>query len=228
MPRRARVVYPGSVYHVTQRGNNRQYLFNEDNDYILYLKRVNEYSQKFKVDIYAYCIMGNHVHFIIKPKHHDSMSQMFRGVHMRYAKYFQKKTSSCGHVWQGRYFSCLLDESHIRKAIRYVELNPVRAKMVKKAWDYPWSSARAHLGKKYEWILFADVREIINVEDWKGYLIGGEDAQWLKKIRQLTKKNLAFGPRKFILDLESKLGRKIMPNAIGRPRNVVESRVRPH
>ncbi|MCA9408438.1 MAG: transposase [Candidatus Omnitrophica bacterium] len=91
MPRRARVVLPGYLYHVTQRGNNRQYIFQDDNDYILYLKRVEEYRKKYTIDIYAYCLMGNHVHFILKPYTQDAMAKMFRGVNMRYAQYYQKK-----------------------------------------------------------------------------------------------------------------------------------------
>ena len=218
MPRRARVVCPGYLHHITQRGNNRQYVFQEDDDYILYLKRIEEYRRKCGVEIYAYCLMGNHVHFIMKPYSKKSIAEMFRGVHMRYAQYYQKKTKSSGHVWQGRYYSCLLYGAHVQEAIRYVELNPVRAKMVKAAREYSWSSTRARLGKKYQWVTLADVSEVVEVSDWKAYLQEGEDDSLVKLIRKATKKNLVLGPKEFILKLENILKRKIMPNPKGRPR----------
>jgi putative transposase len=217
MPRAARVVLPGYLYHVTQRGNNRQFVFHEKNDYVLYLKHVEKYRDKYDVKIYAFCIMGNHVHFIIRPKKIDSMAKMFRGVNMRYAQYYQKKMEVSGHVWQGRYFSCLLSGSHIKESIRYVELNPVRAKMVEKAWQYPWSSARAHLGKPYNWIQLEQIEDILKVENYKAYLQGKEDEDFLKRVREMTKKNLALGSSEFIVKLEGLLGRSVSPK-MGRPK----------
>jgi len=119
MPRTARVVIPGYLYHITQRGNNRQFVFQHNNDYILYLKRIEQYRQKYNLDIFAYCLMGNHVHFIIRPHDNNSLARMFRGVHMRYAQYYQRKTGISGHVWQGRFYSCLLSGEHIKEAVRY-------------------------------------------------------------------------------------------------------------
>ena len=184
----------------------------------MYLKRIEEYRQKYKVQIYAYCIMGNHVHFILSPQKEDSMAQMFRGVHMRYAKYYQKKTKSSGHVWQGRYFSCLLSESHVVQAVRYVELNPVRARMVEKAWQYAWSSARAHLGNQYRWIQIEPLEGILKIEDYKKYLQGDEEECFLKDLRGQTKKNLALGSKEFIIELERKMGRQIQAKPMGRPK----------
>jgi len=225
MSRGARVVIPGHIYHVTQRGNNRQYIFDEEEDYILYLKRAEEYRIKFDLDIFAYCLMGNHVHFIIRPNRHDSLARMFRGVNMRYAQYFQKKTSGCGHVWQGRFYSCLLCGGHLKEAIRYVENNPVRAKMVLKPWHYSWSSARFHIGKVYKWITLCDIKDIIEEDNWKRYLEEGESESLIERLREMTKKNLVLGPKEFIKELEGKICRRIMPNVMGRPKS--KSRVRP-
>ena len=221
MPRRARVVWPGYVYHVTQRGNNRQYIFKENDDYILYLKWVEEYRQKYKAEIYAYCLMGNHVHFILEPIKRDSLEKMFRAVHTRYAQYFNYKSKTSGHVWQGRFYSCVLHGSYIKDAVRYVELNPVRAKMVHLAWQYAWSSARAHMGKKYRWIKLADTKGLLGINDWKDFLLEGDSIEINNHIRELTKKNLALGPMSFIMELEQKLMRKIWPKANGRPRRMV-------
>jgi len=209
MPRTARIIIPGFIYHVTQRGNNRQDIFFNDNDYILYLKRIAEYSNDLEVKIYAYCLMKNHVHFIVEPKHEYSLAKMFRAVNMRYAKYYQRKTNSSGHVWQGRYFSCLLQGQHLREAVRYVDLNPVRANIVIKPWQYSWSSARAHLGKEYKWIKLSDINNILDVGDWKEYLLMKEDDEFLKKIRKLTRRNVVMGSEEFVEKIKQALGRKI-------------------
>lgn len=217
MARSARIIFPGYLYHVTQRGNNKQFIFNSDEDYILYLKYIEKYRQKSQVDIFAYCLMGNHVHFIVRPCSKDGLAKMFQLTHMRYAKYFQKKTDSSGHVWQGRFYSCLLCDQHLKEAVRYVELNPVAAGMVDKAWDYSWSSARAHLGKKYQWITLADIGKVMEAQHWKHYLLEHQDQGFLSQLRSATKKNLALGPESFILNLETKFGCKII-RKMGRPK----------
>lgn len=228
MPRRARIVWPGYLYHVTQRGNNRQYIFQKDDDYILYLKWVEEYRIKTETEIYAYCLMGNHVHFIVKPLKNDSLAKMFKGVHARYAQYFNYNSKASGHVWQGRFYSCALDGTHVRDAVRYVELNPIRARLVDRPWHYAWSSARAHIGKKHKWITLADTKKLLSIENWRSFLLesNAETEEAVnKRIRELTKKNLALGPISFIMELEKQLNRKIWPNPNGRPR---KSRVCPY
>jgi len=150
----------------------------------------------------------------------ESLARMFSSLHMRYAQYFQKKNKASGHVWQGRFYSCLLSGDHRQAAIRYVERNPVRAHMVYQAWEYPWSSARAHTGKRYRWITLADVRELVSAENWKAYLMEGDEGDFLKNIRKATGKNFVLGTGKFILKLERILGRRIRPNPMGRPRRM--------
>ncbi len=218
MPRRARFIIPEYLYHLTQRGNNRQTVFHENKDYILYLKRLEEYSQKYGVKIYAYCLMPNHVHLIAKPLYKDSFARMFLSLNMRYAQYFQKKTNGCGHVWQGRYFSCLLQGSHICAAIRYVEVNPLRANLVKVLWDYHWSSARFHLGVKYKWITLSSVDEYVDIDNWREYLSMEEEGFFLDSIRNATKKNLILGNQEYILGIEKRYNQKILPNPMGRPK----------
>ncbi|MBF0478532.1 MAG: transposase [Candidatus Omnitrophica bacterium] len=217
MSRKPRIVLPGYLYHVTQRGNNRGYIFADDNDFILYLKRIEEYRQKCKVEIYAYCLMGNHVHFILKPLERDSLSRLFSIVHMRYAQYYKGKYNASGHVWQGRFFSCMLDGEHLKQAIRYVEYNPVRARMVKMGWDYPWSSARAHLGKNYKWITLADINAVIDVESWREYLMQGEDEGFVRALREFTSKSYILGAKDFILKIQEQIGKVIIRNVRGRP-----------
>ncbi|WP_367358841.1 transposase, partial [Mesotoga sp.] len=107
---------------------------------------VSEYSRKYQMKIYAYCLMTNHVHFLAAPLRRDSLAMTFKYANMRYSSYFNKKNRRSGHLWQGRYYSCPLHHDHALEALRYVERNPVRAKMVRLPWEYEWSSAREHVG----------------------------------------------------------------------------------
>ena len=146
MPRRARVVFEGVVHHITQRGNYRQNVFEDDSDKSKYIEFIREYSEKYGMKIYAYCLMSNHVHFIAAPVKEDSLAMTFKYSNMRYSSYFNKKNKRSGHLWQGRFYSCPLQFEHALEALRYVERNPVRARMVELPWEYEWSSAREHVG----------------------------------------------------------------------------------
>ena len=146
MPRAARVVFEGVVHHITQRGNYRQNIFEDSADRKKYIEFVSEYSRKYQMKIYAYCLMTNHVHFLAAPLRRDSLAMTFKYTNMRYSSYFNKKNRRSGHLWQGRYYSCPLHHDHALEALRYVERNPVRAKMVRLPWEYEWSSAREHVG----------------------------------------------------------------------------------
>jgi len=146
MPRAARVVFEGVVHHITQRGNYRQNIFEDSADRKKYIEFVSEYSRKYQMKIYAYCLMTNHVHFLAAPLRRDSLAMTFKYANMRYSSYFNKKNRRSGHLWQGRFYSCPLHHDHALEALRYVERNPVRAKMVRLPWEYEWSSAREHVG----------------------------------------------------------------------------------
>jgi putative transposase len=146
MPRRARVVFEGVVHHITQRGNYRQNVFEDDSDKSKYIEFIREYSEKYGMKIYAYCLMSNHVHFIAAPVKEDSLAMTFKYSNMRYSSYFNRKNKRSGHLWQGRFYSCPLQFEHALEALRYVERNPVRARMVDLPWEYEWSSAREHVG----------------------------------------------------------------------------------
>jgi len=145
MPRSARVVFEGVVHHITQRGNYRQNIFEDSADRKKYIEFVGEYSRKYQMKIYAYCLMTNHVHFLAAPLRRDSLAMTFKYTNMRYSSYFNKKNRRSGHLWQGRFYSCPLHNDHALEALRYVERNPVRAKMVQFPWEYEWSSAREHV-----------------------------------------------------------------------------------
>ena len=148
MPRVARVVCAGVPHHVTQRGNRRGQVFFTREDHQAYLKWLREYTSRYEVDVLAYCLMTNHLHLVVVPKTEDSLHQALKPLHMRYAQRVNRARGWKGHVWQGRYFSSALDEAYLWAAIRYFELNPVRARLTDQAANYSWSSAAAHCGSR--------------------------------------------------------------------------------
>jgi len=218
MPRQARIVIPGELHHITQRGNYRQNVFLEDQDRIVYLKYLNEQAKKHHLDIFAYCLMDNHVHFIVRPHDSNALAKTFRVAHQKYSLYLNRRLGQHGHRWQARYYSCVVLGSHIPKAVRYVELNPVRARIVNKPWHYPWSSTKAHLGEKYQVIALADIREFLNVPCWKEYLLAEEDEHDLKELRESTRQGKVFGPVKMVETLQTRLKQKLSCQPRGRPR----------
>jgi len=153
MPRIARAVAKGYPHHITQRGNYRQIVFEADADYMQYLEWLKEYSNKYALAIWAYCLMGNHVHFVCVPGENDSLARTFNTLHMRYSQYVNRRRKTGGHLWQGRFYSTILDETHVYAAVRYVENNPVRAGIVSMAEDYRWSSAWEHIERSVDGIV---------------------------------------------------------------------------
>ncbi len=165
--------------------------------------------------------MRNHVHLIGTPKDEKSFGKALNTLTMRYSQYINRKRGLYGHVWQGRYFSCVLDESHLYRAIRYVEKNPVRAKMVKNAEDYKWSSTRAHLGMEPDPVV--ELKEILEMDpgEWKQYL-KEDDVEMAGEIRLKTKKGLVVGAEAFIEKLEKKLNRSLKRTSRGKPKKKVQ------
>lgn len=218
MPRQGRIVLPGQLYHVTQRGNFRQKVFFDDQDRAMYLKYIQEKATMYHMDIYAYCLMDNHVHFIVKPIYEHSLAYVFRVTHQQYSLYLNKRLNQFGHRWQSRFYSCLLLGAHISKAIRYVERNPVRAGMVQKPWQYSWSSTRAHLGQSYKIITLADISSYVCVSSWKEYLSQEEDQEDINNLRKGTFQGKAFGSKEDIEEVEERTGIKLSIVNKGRPR----------
>jgi len=217
MPRQARIVLSGYLHHVTQRGNYRQDIFFEDQDRVIYLKYLNENAQKYGAQIYAFCLMDNHVHFIVKPLAEDSLAKTFRVTHQRYSLYLNNRLNQFGHRWQSRFYSCLLLGEHIAKAIRYVERNPVRAGMVQSPWEYAWSSARTRLGKKYNVITLNNIDNDYHIDSWKNYITKEDTQEDLFDIRQSTQQGKAAGPVSNIQKMEMIVKRKLFVSSRGRP-----------
>lgn len=137
---------PGVAHHITQRGTARQLVFLTHADRRVYLELLREQSPQAGVSILSYCLMPNHVHLVGVPADEDSLAVLLRRVHGRYAQYFNARKVRQGHLWQNRFYSCPLGPSHLWMALRYVELNPVRAGMVAEPTAFEWSSAQVHCG----------------------------------------------------------------------------------
>jgi len=218
MPRIARAVAVGFPHHITQRGNYRQRVFEGDEDYLYYLEWLKECSKRYSLKIWAYCLMPNHVHFIAVPIEPDSLAKTFNTLHMRYAQRINMRNKSAGHLWQGRFYSCVLDERHLYAGIRYVENNPVRARLVKKAEGYQWSSARGHVESRTDHVLSEDCYLVEMIKDWSIYLRENEEASLVEEIRKKTKTGRPCGDDKFILKLEGMMRRRLSALPWGRPR----------
>jgi putative transposase len=145
MPRNARLVAPGIPYHITQRGTNRQRVFFTAADRSLYLRLIRENLEESRSRVMAYCLMTNHVHFVVVPEKEDSMALLFGRANGRYAQALNIRKGRSGHLWQARFHSCPMSESHFWAGLRYVESNPCRAGMADKPEHYRWSSAGVHL-----------------------------------------------------------------------------------
>ena len=214
MARFARIVVPGLPHHVTQRGNRRARIFDDDSSRQAYLGLVRHYAQQHGVRIWAYCLMDNHVHFVVVPQDEKSMAHCFRGAHTRFALGVNHGRQECGHLWQNRFFSTPLDDAHLWTAVRYVEQNPVRAGLVERAEDYAWSSAAAHCGQRSEVLLAHDFPPRDVVADWSQWL-RVEDQAGVEFIRRQTNSGRPCGSPSFLASLEALLRRALGPQKRG-------------
>ena len=227
MPRIARAVGIDLPHHITQRGNYRQQIFEDDTNFQKYLSFLQTESMRYKVDILAYCLMPNHVHFIAVPRLPESLGNMFKYVNMKYSQYFNKKKGEHGHLFQGRFFSSIMDERYTIACARYIERNPVRAKMVKNAWLWKWSSSKAHCGieKKDNLAVkklfsYIDVREY----EWMEFIKQEDNPEEVATIKKQTMRGRPIAGSNFTEKLEEKLKRALIVKTKGRPKKIDKSR----
>jgi putative transposase len=218
MPRIGRVVVKDYPHHVTQRGNYRHIVFIDRADYERYLEWLELYARKNYLLFLAYCLMPNHVHYITIPERDDSLAKTFNTCHMRYSQYFNKKKRSFGHLWQGRFYSCVLDEPHLYAAVRYIENNPVRARLAKRAEDWDWSSARHHINGEKSILTLADIDKYLDIDNWKEYLTQTNDPGMVANIKANTLTGRPLGNDAFVTRIERMFNIRLRPLARGRPR----------
>jgi len=219
MARIARVVLPGYPHHVTQRGNRRQRVFFDNDDYECYLKLIATGCRDSQTECLAYCLMPNHVHLVLTPDSEGGLRSALAEAHRHYTRRVNFRNGWRGHLWQERFHSFPMNATHLAAAVRYVELNPVRANLVSRAKDWTWSSANAHLTGTDD--VLVCVEPMLKLfPDWDGYL-GEEDQCQTERIRLHTRTGRPLGDSAFIQIAESLAGRVLAPQKPGRkPGNI--------
>jgi putative transposase len=212
--RLARIVLPGIPYHVTQRGNRRQQTFFEDADYALYRDLLAESARRAGASVWSYCLMPNHVHLIVVPSDEDGLRRTFADAHRRYTGYINARQRWTGHLWQGRYGAVAMDEEHLAAAARYVALNPVRAGLVERAEQWPWSSARAHLAGNDDGLV--EVAPLLErYGEFAAFLDAPEDQHATRKLRTGETTGRPAGSAEWLSVLEAMSGRSLAPKKRG-------------
>jgi putative transposase len=218
MARLPRIVVPHYPHHIVQRGNRRLDVFFTDEDRLTYLDLIRTACQRHGVAIWAYCLMSNHVHFIAVPSETDALARCFSEAHVQYTRRINYREGWKGHLWQARFGSSVLDENHLLASVRYVERNPVRAGIVKEAWEYPWSSAAFHIGKVQEaGIISSDnmLQELIG--DWRAYLMEKDENSFVESVRRESCGSRPLGDAAFISVLEKQFQLRLSRGTAGRP-----------
>jgi putative transposase len=219
MPRIGRAVAAGFPHHVIQRGNNREEVFFDAKDRKKYLALLKKYSVKWESTIISYCLMSNHIHLLTKPKSDESLYKMMQGLTLCYTQYFNRTYQRTGRLWECRYHSCIVDhEKYLWAVARYVEQNPVRAGMVEKAEDYPYSSARAHVNGSKDAVLGEELFSNDRRADYTLLLRSDMPRKEIEHLRYVTKTGRPFGNEGFVVEMERKLERRLSQRQRGRPR----------
>jgi REP-associated tyrosine transposase len=208
MARLARVVAAGLPHHVTQRGGRRQRVFFGSDDYEAYRALLAEGCRAAGVAVWAYCLMPDHVHLILVPSDADGLRAALGETHRRYTRHVNLREGWRGYLWQGRFASVAMDEACLLACARYVELNPVRARLSRRARDWRWSSARAHLAGRNDGL--AVVRPLLDrAPDWAAFLRAGLSEDDHEAIRAGERTGRPLGSARFVAGLEKRLKRKL-------------------
>jgi putative transposase len=214
MARLARLVVPGMPHHVTQRGNRRQQTFFNEGDYAAYLELMGDWCREKGVEIWGYCLMPNHVHLIAVPSSEDGLRWAIGSAHERYTRRINFREKWRGYLWQGRFASFVMDEPYLLAAARYVELNPVRARLVPTAEAWPWSSAQAHLSGRDDGLVKVTPL-LAMIADWSAFLNSAVPEEELRDLRRHGRTGRPLGDETFLGRLEEKVGRVLRPQKRG-------------
>jgi len=213
MVRIPRVIAVGYPHHITQCGNRRQKTFFCDEDYLAYIELLAQWCQKYNVEIWAWCLMPNHIHLIAVPQSKEGLGRAIGEAHRRYTRRINFRGNWRGHLWQERFASFPMDERYLLATARYIEMNPVAAKLVQRPEDYPWSSAQAHL--KAEDDQLVNVAPLLQlIPDWSGFLELSSNEE-IDVIHRHERTGRPLGEHGFVENLEKMLGRRLKPQKPG-------------
>ena len=218
MARLARVIAAGCSHHITQRGNRRQRTFLGDDDYQAYLALMADWCRRGGVEIWAWCLMPNHVHLMAVPETAQGLARAVGEAHRRYTRRVNFREGWRGYLWQGRFASYPMDGPYTLAAARYIERNPVRAGLVRRAWEWPWSSAAAHVAGRGDALLSGGGPLLAEVNDWRRFLAEEGEAAEVALLRRHARTGRPLGDVGFVRCLERLLDRRLVPGKPGRPK----------
>ncbi len=214
MARLPRVAAPGLPHHVTQRGNRRQQTFFADDDYVEYRTLLADSCRSCGTQVLAYCLMPNHVHLILVPADEFGLRDALGEAHRRYTRMVNFREGWRGHLWQERFHSFVMDEQHLLAAARYVERNPVRARLCACPQDWPWSSAAAHLAGSDDALV--SVRPLLElIPNWAAFIGEEEGERFNELVRSHASTGRPLGSDAFVESLERQLARPLKPRKPG-------------
>jgi putative transposase len=225
MPRPLRPIADDLIYHVINRGNARQPVFFDDGDYLAFLKAIGDLKQRKPFELYGYCLMTNHIHLLLRPRG-ASISRIVQSLLVSHTQRYHRCHGTCGHVWQGRFKSPVIqDDDHLLCVLRYIEANPLRAKIVRKAGNYRWSSFAAHGDGKPDELLdpiaayeALAVRPATRQRRWTSHVHQTPDESELSAIRRSNATGLPYGEATWLKRLAKRLNLDLTIRPRGRPK----------
>lgn len=233
MARLPRYYVQGMPQHIIQRGNNRDVVFAAEEDYRFYLECLGDAVERHGLFVHAYVLMTNHVHLLATPESEKSIPGTMQSVGRRYVQYFNYCYGRTGTLWEGRYRATLIDsDAYLLTCMRYIELNPVRAGMVKGPGDYPWSSY-GNNGLGQEDLLITPHERYLALGDsgtkrhdaYRHLFRAALGDGVLSEIREATNKAWVLGNERFKARVEQLTGRRAQSKSRGRPRKATDNRV---
>lgn len=218
MPRMHRGLVDNGIYHVVSRGNGGQDVFLKASDYQAFLKLMEESKKRFPVKILSFCLMPNHLHFILVNPSEDILSRWMQWLMTTHVQRYRRHYGGCGHVWQGRFKSFLIkDDAYLLTALRYVEANPVRSGLVLSAKEWFWSSL-AQRSREWNFSGLVDSWPIPCPEDWCEWVDRPLKDEELVRIRRSVNKQVPYGNDSWVLEICVKLGLQSVLRSRGRPK----------
>ncbi len=219
MARMKRIVVPGYPHHIVQKGVRSMDVFFHEDDRREYLELLKEQGDRYGVQFLSYCLMTNHIHLIATPDSPESLARAIGEAHRRYTLMINNRKGVQGYLFQGRFSSCpVYTGEYLLAAVRYVERNPVRAKMVGRPWEYPWSSAGFHAGLTRKDPLVKQSQLLYDIDDWKDFL--SDETDLSGRLKEKNRTGRPFGPETFFAIVEEITGRDVRPGLPGRPRKI--------
>ena len=226
MPRRPRIIVPNTPQHVIRRGNNRQACFYADEDYQFYLEWLKDYADKTECRIHAYVLMTNHVHLLVSTDRAEGLGALMKALGQRYTQYVNKVYRRSGTLWEGRYKSCPIQaETYLLACQRYIELNPVRAAMVRHPAEYKWSSYAANaqgdtnlITQPHGVYMAIGLNDSSRLEAYRELFRYSLEIGVVDEIRKATNGNYVLGSSKFAEQIAKALGRRVIAGKSGRPK----------